>query len=439
MPCPTCNESDTEACRKCEFCQEEVYCSEKCEAIGWSAHHCNVLTVPDKSVTLFLPEADEGEYILRHIDPKGYIDQRFVNGKMETTWSEPSEEVPGSDFSYSMTIEKPNGETIELNNLESIIHANAHNTTAAKLAANREGHVLWATPQRLARESLEFPEDGLVKISVHNAQGKLISSIAGVYALGASPEENSRRVNPIQADYQNKFRRGDSAARAARLEVLRGKDVAGNMVQLTFDGNRLADVEYQYGPADPSDEYAYQTASFQCDPENIDHVTGLVMALEDKMADGSLSGPIIQQQFDIIDTHRKRMDLGTAKTSPKINAAIQYGTQALWALQPIDLKLKLEKRAEKFFQKIDSVNMSSPDGFAEIQRKIEAVIEKLQEARKSDSWMNKRRRGMYKRELDDWITALETALRKANYDEAAKKELWELKNRALAIKDMTTR
>lgn len=77
---------------------------------------------------------------------------------------------------------------------------------------------------------------------------------------------------------------------------------------------------------------------FRCDPSSLEHVTALVMAMEDWMGHGELQSASVQAHFDTINTYRHTMEEALLRgddpqaPSPKINAAINSATQEVWEL-----------------------------------------------------------------------------------------------------------
>lgn len=94
-------------------------------------------------------------------------------------------------------------------------------------------------------------------------------------------------------------------------------------------------------PPPPRDNLETQIRSrypFRCDPSSLEHVTALVMAMEDWMGHGELQSASVQAHFDTINTYRHTMEEALLRgddpqaPSPKINAAINSATQEVWEL-----------------------------------------------------------------------------------------------------------
>jgi len=297
----------------CSFCQKDLYCSEDCKQLGWSIHQdeCNVWEAPEANVTVFLDKNDKTNHIVRHVNPSGYIEQHVVIGDSVTKCNC---EEPSKDGKYSMQIEL-NGEEIcnlqgkEL--LENSIYTSALGM-GGKIAKSKEFTaqnplVLW--PGKL---ELESPQEdcGLIRVKVLNEDGKLISSVAGLYDL-----EDVTSVHLPAKNLRN-------------AQVLKARDANENYCELTFVDQRLVDVEYHLSSLDPlaqGAKFDSEKIEFMCDPRDIDHVNGLIMAMEDK------GGASRFHQFDIINQYREGLEAGTLDgPSPKINGAIQMAQRELW-------------------------------------------------------------------------------------------------------------
>jgi hypothetical protein len=220
---------------------------------------------------------------------------------------------------------------------------------ASKLKREGDGFILWPGNHEVESHKLmvSASEPGTVKIDVKLSDGQKTFIHAVYPELCELRTENQRQLTEEQADFQKKFRRGDPRASAMlpNIHALCGEDVNGNTVKLIWhvrDNQTAQLVDIEYPVHHISDRATYgnvQKINFRCDPMDLDQVTGLVMALEDKMAAGELEGPVIQQAFDTIETHRKALESEEAlEASPKINAAVKEATDALW--QTIDSRFK---------------------------------------------------------------------------------------------------
>jgi len=310
--CQTCKANATPI--SCQFCMKDLYCSEDCKQLGWSIHQdeCNVWDAPEPNMTVFLDKNDKSNHIMRYVNPSGYIEQHVVIGADSTTKC--TCEEPSKDGKYSIQIEL-NGEQIanlegkEL--LENSIYTSALGM-GGKIAKSKEFTaqnplVLW--PGRLENTTQE--DCGLIQVKVLNEDNKLISSVAGLYDL-----EDVTSVHLPAKGLRN-------------AQVLKARDANENYCELTFVDQRLVDVEYHLSSLDPlvsgAPRFQSEKIEFMCDPRDIDHVNGLIMAMEDK------GGAAKFHQFDVINQYREGLEAGTVDgPSPKINGAIQMAQRELW-------------------------------------------------------------------------------------------------------------
>jgi len=91
--------------------------------------------------------------------------------------------------------------------------------------------------------------------------------------------------------------------------------------------NTLKDVEVVLEKPVPMAEEVRQ---FTCDPANIDHVTGLVMALEDHIPEAE-DRDNVTALFNTINEHRIQLEKDQSYVAgPTVNAAIHEATELLW-------------------------------------------------------------------------------------------------------------
>lgn len=340
-------------------------------------------------------EVDESiyqAYVLRYVDPKGSIQQRLVGGMASFEPRGPKlgrgpDKIDSMvrDASYRIVLELYRDAFVEEKQILTIddgtmtigddsIWAGAPGM-AGRLARNNlvrtfmntgNSYVLWPNPGRIqaaiAKQGLNVPvTGGSIKLTAF-VEGMQVSSIHGIYRFDHGNQffkRTLRRLNPFQTEFKHKFKRGQmSDAALQNLEAIRATDNEGTAAQLTFeitrsrDGKqaltaRLLDIEMQVPLRTVNDiviqnitpttetksDNISEKTNFLCNPRDLDHVTGLVMAMEDKMAAGELHGALIQQQFDVISSYRETMEKdGSVALTPKVNAAIQGATQSLWQL-----------------------------------------------------------------------------------------------------------
>lgn len=109
-------------------------------------------------------------------------------------------------------------------------------------------------------------------------------------------------------------------------------------------------------PYDESESQIKTQYPFRCDPSSLEHVTALVMAMEDWMGHGELQSASVQAHFDTINTYRNTMEEALLRgddpqtPSPKINAAINSATQEVWEL--VEARGRLRRWAENTKRKV---------------------------------------------------------------------------------------
>jgi hypothetical protein len=323
----------------------------------WSIEQPNVINVPEPNMTV-LTTPEDGACIVRYVNPKGIIEQRTVEHPAQRS-VECSTEI-SEDLTYDMTVslndEPPValGDTLNVHD-HSIWHG-AQGIASKLHTSGDDAFTLWPGNHAVESHKLTVAanEAGTLKINVKLSDGRN-TSLHAVYPEMCQPAGN-RQLTGDQIDFQKKFRRGDARASSMlpNIHALCGEDVSGNAVKLIWHVRdnqtaQLVDIEYPLHNISGSSYANVQKINFRCDPMDLDQVTGLVMALEDKMAAGALEGPVIQQAFDTIDTHRKALETDEAMgASPKVNAAVKEATDALW--QTIDGRARERKYQDKLMR-----------------------------------------------------------------------------------------
>ena len=406
--CHTCHKKDKESCRECKYCKEAVYCDAECEAIGWSLHQCNVITVSDPDMTILMTPGSNEQFLTRYVNPKGLIEQRIIQCPAETPAR--NEANLSDDVGYTMTIEfegspKTTGEGLTLAD-NAIWHG--ANGIAGRLHQGGDGFTLWPGPSRIQSQNLTIPanQSGVVKINVELDNGDS-THIHALFPEVWCEAGMARQLTPAQVTFQKKFRRGDPklAAMLPNIHELCAEDVSGNTVKLIFHVKdkeaQLVDVEYPLSRLNRATPVT-QKLQFRCNPTDLDQVTGLIMALEDKMASGELEGPVIQQAFDTIDTHRKLLELeGEVAPSPKVNAAVKEATDALW--QTIDGRARQRRYLDKLTRGGAPQAKKLAEQLAERMRKARAAG---QDKKGPKKWLSSSRKSAIRTELADLEAAI---------------------------------
>lgn len=381
----------------------------------WTIDQPNVVTVPERNMTVLSGKNDGEQYIVRYVDPKGCIEQRLVQSSAAAA-PVTNQAHLAKDLEYTMSVQLDKSEPVQLGqdlNLEDhAIWAGAHGI-ASKLAAGKTGFTLWPGAQSVIAQNLTVPAnyDGTLKIDVHLSDGQRTSLHAVYPELSLLEHEHTRQLSADQLDFQKRFSRGDPqlSAMLPNVHALCGTDVSGNQVKLFWHVKnereaQLVDIEY---PLDRLNGEAYpnaQTIQFACDPADLDQVTGLVMALEDKMAAGDLEGPVIQRAFETINAHRKTLetDQEHVYVSPKVNAAVKEATDALW--QNIDGQARQRKYRDKLRRRgaLHAIELAE-----ELKERMRKAIEYGKDKKGPKSWLSTSRKSLIRKDITDLREAVD--------------------------------
>lgn len=370
MPDSCCCEKAKESCISCDYCNSLVYCSDDCKAMGWSIHQdeCNVHTTDEPNLTIFYKENVETaeleatdpmfqSHIIRTVNPKGIISERLVESHIKfSTRNKPwandimmgaGEKVKqaSDDNYYSLKITVNNNDSVMVNGLLPVfMHTDNHLADdLAHVRKKKDGRVVLWAPNSIVRDTSFNDIDSKGRISAQLFLGGVATemSVVGDYRI-TSFDRKFKKLNKQQKkEHSVKFARKTTNT----LLDMAAKSPTGEKFKFTleFSGNhaKIIDMEF-YALKDDvlnaesnnfsrSLESAGVEMPFKCDATDIDHITGLIMALEDKMASGALSGELINSQFEIISNHRLNLESGeNDAVTPKINAAVHGATTALW-------------------------------------------------------------------------------------------------------------
>lgn len=360
--CPSCKQKGSHNKQCCHLCQSAVFCSDQCQTVSWASHNCeNVIDVPDKNTTLFVPYFGEENmteemisdlpknaepyqnHLLRFVDPKGYIEQCVVESLIGLDVSPSEFELPQEDFKYEIGIEIGDQQwTIpNLTTKTTLISEQNKNSIYSRLAKSRPIGFpsFWPGKNVVASQNIvvSTKEPTFVNVTAGNLSLQGILELSPLSAdMDSWLKRRNRVLTPVQMDYKTKCGE-DRTYLLQNLRAYRAMDDVGNAAVFIFDGtkNQLIDVELMSPSAFQEDaEYDYEQMRFNIDPNNVAHVNGLVMALEDKMANGSLPiTPSLQKQFGLINQYREDLESGKmTEPNAQINAAIRGTTEQLWEL-----------------------------------------------------------------------------------------------------------
>lgn len=215
-----------------------------------------------------------------------------------------------------------------------------------KLAAQRPGAIggknLWTPVTK------PVTIEGPIRIAVINADTK--KEIDGTDVLipettNVMTDLGRRARAPIL--YQLQEKRLGSIANPMPYVVQDGDKV----LRLVMDNDKLVDIEYQIGA--PAEE-DWEITRFTCNSRDIDHVTGLLAAVGERIEmmreteDPQL--PSYEADYDTIHAHLDKMHEGNVEPTARVNAAIHRCTQGQFqqiGLNPRAFKRKLELKSQR--------------------------------------------------------------------------------------------
>ncbi len=393
---PKCTCAKKDAVVACSICKQKAYCSEQCEKMGWSIHSttdCNVHYADKPDTTIFTPQIDFDEnriegneeflqsHIVRYMDAKANVHEQVIEAQFRQTLTkfgggaEVSEEKK-----YQLSI---GGELINV----VPVFKGAKNTRADHLAENKSADmskvVFWSPD----RTNIEIPTTGSLKI-VLLVDGEKLLKIAGDYKLPTSETlfgNWSRKIKSalLQKEYEAK---GFKKNMTNTLLTMRGSNRKGNTFRFTVQMTkgqggsisvpivdaefscRLADLERaEKKMAPPPVPEADAELAFKCDSSDIDHVSALVLALEDKMAAGELAN--FDAHFNVISAHRQALMVGGDVTvSPKVRLSVHTAVEEL-------IKLSLADRARDKIARVKFLrNLKKMTSDAEFQAEYDKWI-----------------------------------------------------------------
>ena len=325
----------------------------------------------------------------------------------------PSEKLMKFGYSIKLTMEPEMGETYQTVTIPDLIvgetaiykGAGGLHGALAKLNlarfANRDSStlVLWPGVDNLQdaiakSDGFDVPNTGgQLRIQLLDDRDKEISKIHGVFCFEKYVGGKSRvfrrglkSLQPFQSEFKKKLGRGNTVtASLSNLEMLRATNSDGVSVQLIFEVTRdrnglpkgtvtLLDIEIQTplrpfenalrqkdknSDAPPYDEDNVKSASrveFALDADNLDHMQGLVMALEHKMAIGDIVD--FDQQFDTLNEHREKLEKAIRtdadyETPAAVHNLVRVATQMCWEQIGIRWKAALDKNYYKMHKDDD--------------------------------------------------------------------------------------
>lgn len=408
----TCGKAAASIC--CEICKQKAFCSSECQSIGWSAHSdagCNVHRVDDIDATIYSVDAGlefmtpqeierlEGNEeflqsdITTYLDPKGIVHEQHIDKSMFFRNLK--------SFGAGKKIRK-DGYTLDIEIDGELRKTIADLEVLYKGASGKAGQladlssVRWSGASVLWAKELRIPiEGGSTITSILKLNGKPVSRVTGTVKLSGNP----RTAKRLEPEYKIKF---GPNLRNPITAYTGYAPRSMSAFRFIVDKNNIIDAEFAF--FDGKAQRMNEPMEFKCDANDIDHVTGLVAALEDKIASGDLMGETIQQHLHVINAHREALEReGEVQAGPKVQAAIHGATTALW--EHVGAKAKQKNYLAQLNQ-YSSPTLAANRAFQEVS----ALAVKIDKARRSK--IGRLRKNILLRQLDDWELAISQYIRK---------------------------
>ncbi len=360
----TCGKAD--ATIQCDICLQKAYCCKECKPLGWSIHQdeCNVHIADKPDTTVFMPEFDgydpkrvDGNeeflqsHIVRYVSPKAVVQEQLITANFQQVVKKLGGGAPvDEDKKYQLRI-SGGGMIPKLINVIPVFKE-SRDSRAAELAGQKTYDmskvVFWSSE----RVNIDIPTRGELKVLLLVNGSKTGRAIVGDYKLPSSENflgDFARKVKShlLKKEYLTK---GFRAEVTNTLLTMKASNRNGNMFRFTVQMSKgkggsatvpIVDVEFATKEADlkrggwigaettPSQGDGVVSADYiqpiKCDASNIDHITALVQAMEDRMASGELVG--FEDRFNIINAHREGLMIsdsasGGVGNHPKLQSAI---------------------------------------------------------------------------------------------------------------------
>lgn len=340
--------------------------------------------------------AESDRYMLRHVQQNGTIHYRI----QESIPQYSSEKIQGSTYSVSAYGKQLANGQVKNSLIDS---QNNRNESARKLAESRTPK----TVQTLWVSNLEVPIEGdILQLAFStDALDQPIQYQIEFNDVQTSEPELTR--NQLQfAKRQIKLKGYNPLThvglRAENVKMI-VDHVNGVLKDIEFDLARVKDSELNH-----SVEYA-------CDPQDIDQVTGLVMALEEHIQQGSFAQLSVDKTeratelLHMINQHRIQLESNNISSNiQSINAAVQEATDLLW--QAVGFTLNPAVRMHQ--RKMEQENKPGKDSGIEYAERITGeTLEAYQEVLQGKGIMNKFKKMNLKQRLKNVLQAVKRRLK----------------------------
>lgn len=405
----TCGKAAASIC--CEICKQKAFCSSECQSIGWAAHSdagCNVHRVDDIDATIYSVDAGlefmtpqeierlEGNEeflqsdITTYLDPKGVVHEQHIDKSMffrNLKSFGAGKKIRKDGYTLDIMIDNEFQTTIV--DLE-VLYKGAPGT-AGQLADLSS--VRWSGASVLWAKKLQIPiEGGSTITSILKLNGKPVSRVTGTVKLSGQPRVAKR----LEPEYRIKF----GAYHSKTLTAYTGYAPRSmSAFRFIVDKNNIVDAEFAFFDGKAQRMAVSEPMQFKCDANDIDHVTGLVAALEDKIASGDLVGETIQQHLHVINAHREALERegGEVQAGPKVQAAIHGATTALW--EQVGLQVPgWVKKPEYYDKKFERL--------ATVQEKYDLAIALINKFKKERPTRNSLLKGRFQKNVQVFMDSV---------------------------------
>lgn len=415
----------------CVLCQKQTYCSEECRTTDWVHYHhdeCpNTINIASPNDVVFLPYNFEDclssetqisspiinqSYQLRHDFQNGKVGHKIIQpniGKKQESNSlfglEPMKK--GDKYSIKFELDGKSLGEIQGSFDSDMIYRNCNQGVPFPGATQETDYLFWPNPEQVSRKSIILPQQG-ERLSITlsaPALGDGITHVSGPYKMQSETAYRDlsstwkRQLNPRRDEGFNTGLRD--------FKMIRAQDVHGNTFVLGFNNreNRLVDLMVKI----PRANFLIQQKSVEnhvfdvqnrtyCDPMNIDHITGLCMAVQERIAENKQeleemirenSDPnsvdikdcksqinVLEKHFNVLLKHQRNLEQAIETNQEHIELPTQVSVavnNALDSLSEIGVRLPswrrrqyrklLTRSVDLFVQKGDEVARALEDAW----------------------------------------------------------------------------
>lgn len=307
------------------------------EKVGWSEDHPNVhITTDEPNLTVFMPEGVEDTHVIRYFDPKGSIHENVIESQTFVPEGVGAEiDVKPYTLTINGTITVPMDPVFET-------HPDRNVQKYAKDAKFSDDMAVFHNAKKV---NIPLEPQGTLELELDNKR------MIGKYEL---PESGSAKMY--------------------------AQDRMGNKAIITFTGGAIINIDFGVELNERS-SLSSTPLAFKCDASDIDHITGLVMALEDKMASGELEN--MENHFNIINAHREALEKNLdIEPGPKVNASVHAITSALWNQH---IEKSLLDRGQDFIQRVKDKKALKNVSDSELVTMLEEQITEAETLRRAGS------------------------------------------------------